>query len=67
MMELVSNRITALKVQNYKNRPTETTSLEVFFFKNSDQQLRDQFYLILLTSLLKMLHLFLKRFVIEAL
>lgn len=66
-MELLSNRITALKVQNYKNRPTETTSLEVFFFKNSDQQLRDQFYLILLTSLLKMLHLFLKRFVIEAL
>lgn len=67
MMELVSNRITALKVQNYNNRPTETTSLEVFFFKNSDQQLRDQFYLILLTNLLKMLHLFLKRFVIEAL
>lgn len=67
MMELLSNRITALKVQNYNNRPTETTSLEVFFFKNSDQQLRDQFYLILLTSLLKMLHLFLKRFVIEAL
>ena len=66
-MELVSNRITALKVQNYNNRPTETTSLEVFFFKNSDQQLRDQFYLILLTNLLKMLHLFLKRFVIEAL
>lgn len=66
-MELLSNRITALKVQNYNNRPTETTSLEVFFFKNSDQQLRDQFYLILLTSLLKMLHLFLKRFVIEAL
>lgn len=67
MMELLSNRITALKVQNYNNRPTETTSLEVFFFKNSDQQLRDQFYLILLTSLLKMLHLFLKRVVIEAL
>ena len=67
MMELVSNRITALKVQNYNNRPTETASLEVFFFKNSDQQLRDQFYLILLTNLLKMLHLFLKRFVIEAL
>ena len=67
MMELLSNRITALKVQNYNNRPTETTSLEVFFFKNSDQQLRDQFYLILLTNLLKMLHLFLKRFVIEAL
>ena len=66
-MELLSNRITALKVQNYNNRPTETTSLEVFFFKNSDQQLRDQYYLILLTSLLKMLHLFLKRFVIEAL
>ena len=66
-MELLSNRITALKVQNYNNRPTETTSLEVFFFKNSDQQLRDQFYLILLTSLLKMLHLFLKRVVIEAL
>ena len=67
MMGLLSNRITALKVQNYNNRPAETTSLEVFFFKNSDQQLRDQFYLILLTSLLKMLHLFLKRFVIEAL
>ena len=40
-------------MQNYNSHPTETTSLKAFFFKNSVQQLRDQFYLILSTNLLK--------------